>query len=95
MAPGLAAFELAEAAGVGVVLDTDDTATLFGEDQGRYLVACGFDRAEALMTAAAQAGVQVASVGRFTGAAVRAGSSEAPLDDLTALYRSAFADSVG
>ncbi len=91
----LAAFELAEAAGVGVVLDTDDTATLFGEDQGRYLVACGFDRAEALMTAAAQAGVQVASVGRFTGAAVRAGSSEAPLDDLTTLYRSAFADSVG
>ncbi|MGI9371864.1 MAG: AIR synthase-related protein, partial [Hyphomicrobiales bacterium] len=31
----LAAFEMAEAAGVGVCLDANDTAMLFGEDQGR------------------------------------------------------------
>ena len=69
----LAAFEMAEAAGVGVHLDSDDTATLFGEDQGRYLIACNFDQAEALMIAAGQAGVALASVGRFTGDAVRMG----------------------
>ncbi len=91
----LAAFELAEAAGVGISLDTDDTATLFGEDQGRYLVACGFDRAEALMGAAAQAGVTLNSVGRFTGDTVRAGRSEAPLAELAAIYRSSFEETFG
>ncbi|MGR3374872.1 MAG: phosphoribosylformylglycinamidine synthase subunit PurL, partial [Pseudooceanicola nanhaiensis] len=39
----LAAFEMAEAGGVGVHLDETDTAQLFGEDQGRYLIACNFD----------------------------------------------------
>jgi hypothetical protein len=49
---------MAEAAGdVGVTLDAADTPTLFGEDQGRYLIACNFDKAEALMVAAGQAGV--------------------------------------
>ncbi|MEX0283577.1 MAG: phosphoribosylformylglycinamidine synthase subunit PurL [Paracoccaceae bacterium] len=90
----LAAFELAEAADVGIALDSDDTATLFGEDQGRYLVACGFDRAEALMGAAAQASVTIQSVGRFTGDVVRAGRSEAPLSELRTLYRGAFADAL-
>jgi len=32
----LAAFEMAEAAGLGVTLDTGDIASLFGEDQARY-----------------------------------------------------------
>ncbi|WP_286789426.1 AIR synthase-related protein, partial [Thioclava sp. UBA3469] len=32
----LAAFEMAEEAGLGVTLEADDIATLFGEDQGRY-----------------------------------------------------------
>jgi phosphoribosylformylglycinamidine (FGAM) synthase-like enzyme len=40
----LAAFEMAEAGDVGVTLDAADTPTLFGEDQGRYLIACNFDR---------------------------------------------------
>ena len=48
----LAAFEMAEAGGIGVTLDAHDTPTLFGEDQARYLVACDFDQAEALMVAA-------------------------------------------
>ncbi|NDI04303.1 MAG: phosphoribosylformylglycinamidine synthase subunit PurL, partial [Rhodobacteraceae bacterium] len=48
----LAAFEMAEASGVGVTLDAADTATLFGEDQARYLIACNFDQAETLMAAA-------------------------------------------
>ena len=91
----LAAFEMAEAAGVGVHLDSDDTATLFGEDQGRYLIACNFDQAEALMIAAGQAGVTLASVGRFTGDAVRMGRSDAPLSELSEVFRSSFGATFG
>ncbi|MEO1536440.1 MAG: phosphoribosylformylglycinamidine synthase subunit PurL [Pseudomonadota bacterium] len=88
----LAAFEMADAAGIGVTLETQDIAQLFGEDQARYLVACGFDQAEDLMIAAGQAGVPIAQVGRFGGADVRLGTSAAPLSELSSLYRSAFAD---
>src|SRR5690606_25244808 len=35
----LAAFEMAEAAGLGARIDAGETAFLFGEDQARYLVA--------------------------------------------------------
>jgi phosphoribosylformylglycinamidine synthase len=87
----LAAFEMAEAAGVGVQLDAGDTPTLFGEDQARYLVACNFDEAEALMVAAGKAGVTVSTVGRFGGDGVKLGGAEAPLAELAAIYRSSFA----
>jgi phosphoribosylformylglycinamidine synthase len=90
----LAAFEMAEAAGVGVQLEAEDTATLFGEDQGRYLIACNFDQAEALMTAAGEAGVALVSVGKFTGDMVWMGNAGAPLAELAAIYRSAFAAAV-
>ncbi|MFY2826449.1 phosphoribosylformylglycinamidine synthase subunit PurL [Ruegeria sp. MALMAid1280] len=90
----LAAFELAEAAGVGVCLDDASTEFLFGEDQARYLVACNFDQAEALMISAGQAGVPLVSVGRFTGDSVRIGNSEAALEELTATFRSSFAEAV-
>ncbi len=90
----LAAFELAEEAGVGVQLDAGDTPSLFGEDQARYLVACNFDQAEALMLAAGQAGVTVASVGRFTGETVKLGGSEASLEELSQIFRSSFASAV-
>ncbi|MCC5968448.1 MAG: phosphoribosylformylglycinamidine synthase subunit PurL [Pararhodobacter sp.] len=91
----LAAFEMAEGAGLGITLDSDDTPTLFGEDQARYLVACSFDQAEALMVAAGQADVIVHSVGRFGGESVRMGASTAPLATLSAIYRSAFAQAIG
>ncbi len=91
----LAAFEMAEAGGVGVHIDEDDTAQLFGEDQGRYLIACNFDQAEALMIAAGQAGIPLKTVGKFTGDTVRFGSVEAPLAELSALYRGAFEAAVG
>ncbi|MDJ0638369.1 MAG: phosphoribosylformylglycinamidine synthase subunit PurL [Paracoccaceae bacterium] len=90
----LAAFEMAEAAGLGVTVDDAGIAQLFGEDQARYLVACGFDQAEALIVAAGKAGVPISQVGRFGGTVVRFGTSEAPLDELSAKYRSAFADTV-
>ncbi|KPP84788.1 MAG: phosphoribosylformylglycinamidine synthase subunit PurL [Rhodobacteraceae bacterium HLUCCA08] len=91
----LAAFELAEAAGVGVTLDTDDTAQLFGEDQARYLIGCSFDKAEALMVAAGKAGVPLHAVGRFGGDTVTMGGAAAPLAELSALYRTAFEEVFG
>ena len=90
----LAAFEMAEKAGVGVTLDADDTPTLFGEDQGRYLIGCNFDQAEALMLAAGQAGLTLRTVGKVGGDQVTFGGQSAPLADLAALYRSAFAEAV-
>jgi phosphoribosylformylglycinamidine synthase len=86
----LTAFEMAEAGQVGVDLDASDTATLFGEDQARYLIACNFDQAEYLMGEAARAGLHIEMVGKFTGDVVRMGHAEAPLADLTALFRSGF-----
>ena len=88
----LAAFELAERSGVGIQIDDGDTPALFGEDQGRYLIACTFDEAEALMSAAAEAGVPLTSVGRFTGDQVRFGDQAAPLAELSGTYRSVFAE---
>ncbi|SLN12300.1 phosphoribosylformylglycinamidine synthase subunit PurL [Pseudooctadecabacter jejudonensis] len=88
----LAAFEMAEAANTGVTLDAADTQTLFAEDQARYLVACNFDKAEALMAAAGQAGVPIQAVGKFGGSDITMGGISAPLTDLAALYRGTFAD---
>jgi phosphoribosylformylglycinamidine synthase subunit PurL len=91
----LAAFEMAEAAGLGLSLDSGDIATLFGEDQARYLLAASFDQAEALMVAAGKAGVALACMGRFGGETVQMGDDSAPLTDLSALYRGAFAAAIG
>lgn len=88
----LAAFEMAEAADVGVTLDAADMPTLFGEDQARYLIACNFDQAEALMTAAGAAGLSLHTVGKFGGTDVSFGGTSAPLEDLKTIYRSTFAD---
>jgi phosphoribosylformylglycinamidine synthase II len=90
----LAAFEMAEGAGLGVTLEAGDIATLFGEDQARYLIACSFDQAEALMVAAGQAGVHLETVGRFGGDTVRFGQDSAALAELSAEYRGAFARAV-
>ncbi|MEM8959442.1 MAG: AIR synthase-related protein, partial [Pseudomonadota bacterium] len=91
----LAAFELAEAAGVGVTLDGSAPGALFGEDQGRYLIACAFDQAETLMVEAARVDVPIATVGRFGGDEVRLGRSSRPLAELSALYRSSFERALG
>ncbi|GAA4225015.1 phosphoribosylformylglycinamidine synthase [Sagittula marina] len=91
----MAAFEMAAAGGVGVVLDSADTQELFGEDQGRYLIACNFDQAEALMLAAAQAGVTLTTVGKFVGTTMKMGSSEAPLSELVNVHDGAFAATFG
>ncbi|MEM9425414.1 MAG: phosphoribosylformylglycinamidine synthase subunit PurL, partial [Pseudomonadota bacterium] len=90
----LAAFEMADSAGLGVSLDVTGIEQLFGEDQARYLIACGFDQAEGLMIAAGRAGVSIAQLGRFGGDTVQFGNAKAPLAELSALYRSAFADHI-
>jgi phosphoribosylformylglycinamidine synthase len=91
----LAAFEMAEAAGIGLTLDSGDIGQLFGEDQARYLVACSMDQAEALGIAANAAGAPLKAVGRFGGYQVKLGGSDAALAGLSALYRAAFDKAVG
>ena len=90
----LAAFEMAEGAGLGVALDAGDIPTLFGEDQARYLVAASEDGARALEAAAIAAGVAITRVGRFGGSSVTLGSATAPLEVLSTLYRGAFAAAI-
>jgi phosphoribosylformylglycinamidine synthase len=90
----LAAFEMAEGAGLGLTLDNGDIAQLFGEDQARYLVAASEAGAQALEAAALVAGVEVIRVGSFGGDAVSFGHESAPLAGLSDLYRTAFAKAV-
>ena len=90
----LAAFEMAEGANLGVTLDAADTATLFGEDQARYLVACTPEQADALLAAARAAQVPATREGHFGGSTVTFGRASAPLADLATLYRSAFAAAI-
>ncbi|WP_375255834.1 phosphoribosylformylglycinamidine synthase subunit PurL [Yoonia sp.] len=90
----LAAFEMAEGAGVGITIDVEDTPSLFGEDQGRYLIACNFDQAEALMIAASQAGVTLTTVGSAGGNAVTFGTQSAPLSELSEIFRTSFEKAV-
>jgi phosphoribosylformylglycinamidine synthase len=86
----LAIFEMAHAGGVGVQVTSDDTGFLFGEDQARYLVACNFDQAEALMMAAFESGIVISSVGKFTGNEVKFGTSQVTLSELSDIFTSQF-----
>jgi phosphoribosylformylglycinamidine synthase subunit PurL len=90
----LAAFEMAEAAGLGVTLDAGDIPGLYGEDQARYLVACTPEDADKLVAAAKIAGVPISREGGFGGASLRFGHVSAVMSDLSQLYRTAFAQTV-
>ena len=89
----LAAFEMAEGAGIGLTLTTADITQLFGEDQARYIVATA--DAPALLAAAVKAGVPAVQVGSFGGEMVNMGGDSAPLAELASLYRSGFAQALG
>ncbi len=91
----LAAFEMAQSAGLGVKIDRDETDFLFGEDQARYLLACDADQAEALMMAAARENIPVARVGRFGGSDICFGRSQTTLAALESEYKSRFATLFG
>ena len=77
-----------------MVLSATTTAALFGEDQARYLLAVDPAEIAALLAAAQTAGVPAAVAGHFGGDRVSLGAASAPLVDLSALYRSAFARAV-
>jgi phosphoribosylformylglycinamidine synthase len=79
-----AAAELALASGVGVTLDIEaDVGQLFGEDQGRYLLAGGDD----LLQSAQAAGVPARIVGQAGGAALAvAALFSIPLAELRAAH---------
>ncbi|WP_193141094.1 phosphoribosylformylglycinamidine synthase subunit PurL [Meridianimarinicoccus sp. MJW13] len=86
----LALFEMAAAAGLGLTVDEGDMATLFGEDQARYIVSCSFDAAETLMIEASQHKIPLATIGRFGGDTVTLAGSSAPLEDLVKLNEETF-----
>ena len=88
----MAAFEMAEHAGLGVSLDTADTGALFGEDQARYLIAATPDQAKTLLAEAKAAGIPLSQIGSFGGDTLSFGPSTAPLSDLATLYHATFAD---
>ncbi|MDD9976542.1 MAG: AIR synthase related protein, partial [Boseongicola sp.] len=90
----LAAFELAEAAEMGVTLNIDNLEGLFGEDQARYLVACSPDSLSALETSAMAKGVLLSVVGTFGGDTVQFGAHSASLASLSELFRTSFAEKV-
>ena len=90
----LAAFEMAEAAGLGVALQAGDIPALFGEDQARYLIACTASDASVITAAAKAADVPCTIVGRFGGDLVQFGGARQSLAELSAVYRGAFAKAV-
>lgn len=91
----LAAFEMAEDAGIGVWIDAADTGFLYGEDQARYLLAVPQEALHGVQAAAKAAGVHLALVGQFGGANVTLGQDAAPVAELSRLYRGAFAAALG
>ncbi|MCX7566195.1 phosphoribosylformylglycinamidine synthase subunit PurL [Sulfitobacter sp. F26169L] len=90
----LAAFEMANHAKLGLALETEDTAQIFGEDQARYLIAATPEGAATLLSAATAAGMPLTQIGTFGGDTLSFGTSAAQLSDLDALYRSSFAQTV-
>ena len=86
---------MAEAAGTGAIIDSGDLGFLFGEDQARYLLAVSQLDLAALVAAAKSAGAVVALVGQFGGTQMSLGGDAAPMTELSALYRGAFARAVG
>jgi phosphoribosylformylglycinamidine synthase len=97
----VAAAEMALAADTGVAVEADGalapSAWFFGEDQGRYLLAC--TDAEAVIAVAAEAGVGARRVGETGGEpgyeTVRLGASEVALADLRAAHQGGFARMMG
>ncbi len=91
----LAAFEMAESAGLGIDLESGDIAALFGEDQARYLVAIDPRVLHGLKGAGHSAGVPVTVVGRFGGDSVTFGGQTDALETLSKSYRTAFETALG
>jgi phosphoribosylformylglycinamidine synthase len=72
-------------------LDAGDVPSLFGEDQARYLLAVATENLEGLRAAAGEDAVPFAVVGRVGGPDLNLGGDAAPMADLVASWRKAFA----
>jgi phosphoribosylformylglycinamidine synthase subunit PurL len=89
---GLAAClcEMALASGLGCRIDlprASGEAQLFGEDQARYVVTCRPEQVEAVIEAAAAAGIPASSIGSVTGDAVAIlGLATVPLAQLRSAH---------
>jgi phosphoribosylformylglycinamidine synthase len=85
-----AATDLALASNIGIRLAPSDLpahAWLYGEDQGRYLLAVGGDTAQAVLAKAAEAGVPAAIVGEAGGERLMAaGGFDIALSDVRAAH---------
>ena len=88
----LAAFELAEMASMGMEIEISDTATLFGEDQARYVIASNFDQAEALFVNAREEGVVISKIGTLGGNKIKFGEFYSDKDKLFNSFRTSFAE---
>jgi phosphoribosylformylglycinamidine synthase len=86
----VAAAEMALAGDVGVELVADDVLDgvrwFFGEDQGRYLLACPAEAVAELMARARAAQVALRDVGRAGGREIRLGEASVALDRLAAAH---------
>jgi phosphoribosylformylglycinamidine synthase len=86
----VAAAEMALAGGVGVEILADEelsaAAWFFGEDQGRYLVACPAVDVDRLLARAVEARVRLRVVGSAGGTEVRLGDGAVELGRLRAIH---------
>ncbi len=82
----IASLEMALAAGTGVMIEEDaelpPLGWFFGEDQGRYLLACTPASVAEVVAYAGTAGVGIRPVGRIAGDRVTLGTASCPLADL-------------
>ena len=87
----VAAAEMALAAGIGVrVAPAFDLTQLFGEDQGRYLLAVPKDRTLDALKIGEEAGVEVTMIGAFGGDSVTVGGgAPVPLATLAEVHQGA------
>ncbi|QIE54167.1 phosphoribosylformylglycinamidine synthase subunit PurL [Pikeienuella piscinae] len=96
---GVAAAEMALAGDVGVKLLSDPETPLhewfFGEDQARYLLACGRDSLEALLDTAADSGVPARHVGKVEGDRIVIGDRAVALAEARAAHEGALPRMMG
>ncbi|MDE2493559.1 MAG: phosphoribosylformylglycinamidine synthase subunit PurL, partial [Alphaproteobacteria bacterium] len=87
----IAVAEMALAGNIGAALAKGTVASLFGEDQARYVLAAPRDAAERLVSEAKAAGVAAALIGASGGAKIAVeGSGEVALDRLRKAHETWF-----
>lgn len=95
----VAAAEMALAADCGVTLAGAEAfsaaAWFFGEDQGRYLLACRPEAAARLVALAEGAGIEIAEAGTMDGDQVVLGGSAVSMSELRAAHEGGFARIMG